>query len=143
MGKWQCRHEDGYRDLGGGFVTANMYLHRIPFSSNTWGLKGPGFGLWWATLATSVLPYLTQGGDQRTPLGFTIFWCWGSMEAHTLFLSCPFAEDIWRIVFLTYYITPPTNIKNMFGKWLNSIDKMTKARIRIGVSTLCLIDLKM
>jgi hypothetical protein len=31
---------------------------------------------------------------------------------------------------------PPTNIKNMFGNWLNGIDKSAKARIRIGVCAL-------
>jgi hypothetical protein len=44
------------------------------------------------------------------------------------------------------YISPPTNNnnmifknnnnKNMFGNWLNDIDKITKIRIRIGVSPL-------
>jgi hypothetical protein len=31
---------------------------------------------------------------------------------------------------------PPTNIKNMFGNWLNGIVKSAKARIRIGVCAL-------
>jgi hypothetical protein len=32
---------------------------------------------------------------------------------------------------------PSTNIKNMFGNWLNGINNKTKSRIRVGVSTLC------
>jgi hypothetical protein len=44
---------------------------------------------------------------------------------------------VWCIVFYTYNIPPTTNIKKMFGNWLNVIDKMTKSRIRIGVSALC------
>jgi hypothetical protein len=28
---------------------------------------------------------------------------------------------------------PPTNIKNLFGNWLNNIDRKTKSRIRVGV----------
>src|SRR4051812_11349264 len=54
-----------------------------------------------------------------------------------LFLSCPFAKIIWRILYFTYNITPPTNITNMFGNWLNGMNKKNKARIRVGVSALC------
>ena len=54
-----------------------------------------------------------------------------------LFIECPFAKIIWRIVYATYNISPPANITNMFGNWLNGIDNKTKARIRIGVSALC------
>lgn len=50
-----------------------------------------------------------------------------------LFLSCPFARIIWRMVYFAYNIPPPSNI----GNWLNWVDKMSKARIRIGVSALC------
>src|SRR6266498_358152 len=49
-----------------------------------------------------------------------------------LFLFCPFAKMIWRIVYLTFALPPPTNITNMFRNWLNGIDKKTKAKIRIG-----------
>ena len=46
--------------------------------------------------------------------------------------SCPFVQLVWRVVFSTYNIPPPTNIINMFKNWLNGIDKKTKTRIRIG-----------
>ena len=64
-------------------------------------------------------------------------FCGAEETVEHLFISCPFARLIWRVVFTTYNIPPPTNIKNMFGNWLNGIDKKTKARIRIGVSTIC------
>ena len=54
-----------------------------------------------------------------------------------LFLSCPFAKLVWRIVFCTYNIPPPSNITNMFGNWLNGVDKKTKTMIRIGVPAIC------
>jgi hypothetical protein len=53
-----------------------------------------------------------------------------------LFISCPFAKLVWRVVHATFDITPPTNITNLFGNWLNGIDTKAKAKIRIGVSTL-------
>ena len=63
-------------------------------------------------------------------------FCDAEETVEHLFLSSPFARLVWRIVFSTYNIPPPTNITNMFGNWLNGIDKNTKARIRIGVSAL-------
>ena len=53
-----------------------------------------------------------------------------------LFVSCPFARLIWRVVHFTYDIPPPANVTNMFGNWLNGIDKKTKGRIRVGVCAL-------
>jgi hypothetical protein len=32
-----------------------------------------------------------------------------------LFISCPFARIIWRIVHMTFNLPPPTNITNLFG----------------------------
>jgi hypothetical protein len=57
---------------------------------------------------------------------------------NNLFISCPFARLVWTIVYATFDIPPSTNITNMFGNWLNGIYKKTEARIRIGVSALCL-----
>jgi hypothetical protein len=50
-----------------------------------------------------------------------------------LFIRCPFAKLIWRVVHSTFNISSLDNIKNMFGNWLNGIDKKPKARIRVGV----------
>ena len=64
-------------------------------------------------------------------------FCGSEETVEHLFINCPFAKIIWTIVYSTYNITPPTNITNMFGNWLNGVDKQTKARIRIGVSAIC------
>jgi hypothetical protein len=40
------------------------------------------------------------------------------------------------MIHFTYNIPPPANITNMFGNWLNRIDKDTKARIRMRVSAM-------
>jgi hypothetical protein len=53
-----------------------------------------------------------------------------------LFLKCKFASLIWRVVHFTFNMPPPSNIKNMFGNWLNGVSKSAKARIRIGVCAL-------
>lgn len=64
-------------------------------------------------------------------------FCDSAETVNHLFLSCPFAKIIWRMVYIAYNIPPPTNITNMFGNWLNGVQKIDKDRIRIGVSALC------
>ena len=64
-------------------------------------------------------------------------FCGSEETVEHLFIECPFVKIIWTVVYSTYNITPPSNITNMFGNWLNGVDKQTKARIRIGVSAIC------
>jgi hypothetical protein len=64
-------------------------------------------------------------------------FCEEEETIHHLFLSCPFAKLIWRVVHASFNVVPPTSITNMFGNWLNGVDRKTRARIRIGVSALC------
>jgi hypothetical protein len=54
-----------------------------------------------------------------------------------LFIGCPFAKIIWRMMYLTYNIPPPANITNMFGRWLNGVRKNDQQKTRIGVLALC------
>jgi hypothetical protein len=63
-------------------------------------------------------------------------FCNSDEIVENLLISCPFARIVWRMVYFTYNIPPPTNITNMFGNWLNRVDKTDKVRIRIGVSAL-------
>jgi hypothetical protein len=65
------------------------------------------------------------------------FFCDSSEIVQHLFISCPFVRIIWRKVYFTYKLPPPTKITNMFGNWLNGVPKNAMARIRIGVSALC------
>src|ERR1043165_8282346 len=53
-----------------------------------------------------------------------------------LFFTCPFAHLLWTVVHYAFNITPPVNSTNMFGSWLNSVDKNFKAQIRVGTCAL-------
>jgi hypothetical protein len=64
-------------------------------------------------------------------------FCGAQETVEHLFIVCPFAKLLWRMVHFAYALPPPTNITNMFGNWLNGVDKTSKNRIRIGVSALC------
>ena len=52
---------------------------------------------------------------------------------HHLFISCPFARMVWRVVFMALNIHPPTSVANLFGNWLRGVDKKEKVQIRVGV----------
>jgi hypothetical protein len=106
MGKRQCRHEHGYHDLGGGSITANTYLHRIPDFVKYMGFTG---FLIWALAAYPCTTQSTQAEDQRTPSGFTIFWGWGSIESHT---TDGIALSRLRYARMTYTIRCPS----IFGR---------------------------
>jgi hypothetical protein len=43
-----------------------------------------------------------------------------------LFISCHFSRLVWRVVHFTFSIPPPMKITNLFGNWLNRIDKKNK-----------------
>jgi hypothetical protein len=43
-----------------------------------------------------------------------------------LFISCPLAKIIWRIVCMAFNIIPPTNITNPVGNWLVGFQRMKK-----------------
>ena len=47
-----------------------------------------------------------------------------------------FARDIWRLVHFTFNINPPTSVSNMFGGWLNGIEKVIKTHVRIGIAAI-------
>jgi hypothetical protein len=64
-------------------------------------------------------------------------FCGEQETVEHLFIACPLAKLIWRTVTFTHDLPPPTNITNMFGNWLNGVDKPSKALIRIGVLALC------
>jgi hypothetical protein len=43
-----------------------------------------------------------------------------------LFVQCPLAKMVWRTVHMAFIISPPKNIKNLFGNWLASVPKKEK-----------------
>jgi len=64
-------------------------------------------------------------------------FCDSEKTIEHLFLFCPFAKMVWRIVHISFALPPPISVSNMFGNWLYETDKKTKAKIRIGISALC------
>jgi hypothetical protein len=54
-------------------------------------------------------------------------FCDSEKSINHLFFTCPFARLIWRVVHFTFDIPPSANVTNMFGNWLNGVEKQTKA----------------
>ena len=50
-----------------------------------------------------------------------------------LFFECQFAKTVWRIVHMSFGLSPPKNIPNLFGNWLKGIPKNDLKNIRVGV----------
>jgi hypothetical protein len=60
-------------------------------------------------------------------------FCDHNESVQHLFIECPLAKIIWRIVHMSFGLAPPKNIKNMYGNWLNCIPKQDLVNIRVGV----------
>ena len=54
-----------------------------------------------------------------------------------LFLDCPFAKMIWRIIFYATNLRQPRSIAHMFGTWLDNQYKKIKPLIWVGLAALC------
>jgi hypothetical protein len=63
-------------------------------------------------------------------------FCDSKESINHLFFHCPFAKLIWRTIQFTFNIPPPANVTNMFGNWLNGVDKKNKNNVRIGICSL-------
>jgi hypothetical protein len=54
-----------------------------------------------------------------------------------LFVACQLATIMWRIVQVSFNITPPIDFFHMFNGWLNGINKKLMYKILVGASALC------
>jgi hypothetical protein len=63
-------------------------------------------------------------------------FCDQNETIHHLFFSCPFAKILWRIIYMTFNIPPPSSITNLFGNWLKGVTKKDKGLVRVGVCAL-------
>ena len=125
--------------MSGAFTVSSMYadcMHgHTPFLRKyLWKLKVPlkiKIFMWFLNrkviLTKDNLAKRNWTGDKHC------VFCQSNETVEHLFISCTFAQDVWRLIHFTFNISPPTSIANMFGNWLAGIDKETKARIRIVV----------
>lgn len=56
-------------------------------------------------------------------------FCDSDETVHHLFISCPLARIVRRIINIIFNLPPPTSITNLFGNWLTGLDNKIKAHI--------------
>jgi hypothetical protein len=54
-----------------------------------------------------------------------------------LFIECPYARMVWRIIFYATGLTPPSSIRHMFGSWLSNQSSKVRNLIWVGVAAVC------
>jgi hypothetical protein len=54
-----------------------------------------------------------------------------------LFLECPYARMVWRIVYYATGLTPPRSIRHLFGSWLSNQSSKVRNLIWVGVAAFC------
>jgi hypothetical protein len=140
-----CDRDDKFRwklTSSGAFTVKSMYLdlldgHTIFLKKYIWKIKVPlkiRIFMWF--LHKKVI--LTKDNlKKRNWQGCSkCCFCDQDETIQHLFFSCPFIKMVWRIVYMTFNIPPPTNVTNTFGNWLNGVPKKDKEHIRVGVCAL-------
>jgi hypothetical protein len=125
------------------FSVKSMYLdwmngHTVYLRKYLWKLKIPlkiKIFMWF--LSNKVLLTKDNLAKRKWKGCQKCCFCDSLETVNHLFIECPFAKIVWRMMYLAYNIPPPANITNMFGRWLNGVRKEDKQKIRIGVSALC------
>jgi hypothetical protein len=54
------------------------------------------------------------------------YFCDEDETIQHLFIECPLAQMVCRVVHMIFNIVPPTNITNLFGNWLFGVCKKDK-----------------
>jgi hypothetical protein len=54
-----------------------------------------------------------------------------------LFFECPMARLMWSAISVTFGITKPANMANLFGSWLRSFSHKQRALVIVGVAAFC------
>jgi hypothetical protein len=54
-----------------------------------------------------------------------------------LFFYCPYARFVWRVIQVSFNITSPLNIHNMFTGWMQGVEKKLRYKILVLSCTLC------
>jgi hypothetical protein len=135
--RWNL-HENGK------FLVASMYnaliLTHVPIdkvsNDKLWKLKLPlrikVFG-WYlckeVVLTKDNLAKRNWHGSKRC------VFCHHDETIKHLFFQCCFARTIWSAIQVASTLFPPRSITNIFGNWLNGINKRFKKHIRVGAIT--------
>ena len=54
-----------------------------------------------------------------------------------LFMDCPNARMVWRVIFFATGLSKPISIHHIFGSWLSNQNKKIRNLIWVGVAAVC------
>ena len=116
------------------FLHKYLWKWKVPLKIYLWKLKVPlkiKIFMWY--VKRKVI--LTKNNlIKRNPNGCKkCIFCYYDEIVEHVFVSCSFVRKIWRLIYFTFNISPPTSMANMFGSWLLGVDKKSKTCIRIGI----------
>jgi len=127
----------------GSFTVRSFYLHLLdsqpPFRHKMiWKLKIPlkiKIFLWFLQrgilLTKDNLAKKNWTGSQK------YCGCNSNETIQHLFLDCPYARLVWRIIFFATGLTPPRSIRHMFNSWLSNQSKKIRRVIWVGIAAVC------
>jgi hypothetical protein len=125
------------------FSVKSMYSHLIDASApfrhkKIWKLKIPlkiKIFLWYlqkgVILTKDNLARKNWRGSQKS------VGCNSNGTIIHLFLECPHARMVWRIVYYGTGLTPPRSIRYLFGSWLSNQSSKVRNLIWVGVVAFC------
>src|SRR4051812_30560810 len=109
----------------------------IPKSLNIWKVKVPlkiKVFMWFVhkgvILAKDNLAKRRWAGSKRC------CFCDQEETIQHLFINCQLARLLWRSLHVTFNVSPPHNVDNLFGDWLSGVESNIAAHIRVGVCAL-------
>jgi hypothetical protein len=65
------------------------------------------------------------------------YFCLEKETIHHLFFDCRFAHVTWALIHMTFRISKPCNVANMFGTWLSGFDRNIRNIVLLGAVTTC------
>ena len=61
------------------------------------------------------------------------YFCDKEESIQHIFFDCPLDKLVWCIVHMSFNLSPPKNVTNLFGNWLKGLPKKNLNLIRVGV----------
>jgi hypothetical protein len=123
----------------GNFSVKSMYLdymngHTKYLKKYIWKLKVPlkiKIFMWFLHIKVILTKdnFIKQNWQCET----TCVFCEKEESIQHLFFECHMAKLIWRLIHLTFGLSPPMNVTNLFDNWLSNFDKKDVKQIRVGV----------
>jgi hypothetical protein len=63
-------------------------------------------------------------------------FCYNYETIQHLFFECALAKFIWRVLHLVSGLSPPNNIRHMFGDWVYEMNPKERHIFLVGISTM-------